>query len=72
MRDLTSSADAPGDALPMPPPVPLDLAKLAWTKDDFSDRCAGVRRLCADGNYDAGGGESDTNVRTIAECNRLG
>jgi hypothetical protein len=55
MRDLTSSADAPGDALPMPPPVPLDLAKLAWTKDDFSDRCAGVRRLCADGNYDAGG-----------------
>jgi len=56
LPDLSKGAAAapPGAAVPMPPPSAFDASGLAWTKADVTDRLAGVRRLCARGEYEAG------------------
>lgn len=51
----TSSANSGSpSAAPMSPPIAFDTSGLHWSDTEFSDRVAGARRLCADGQYDLG------------------
>ncbi|HEX6811676.1 MAG TPA: hypothetical protein VF384_08650 [Planctomycetota bacterium] len=53
LRDLTKGAGKGGGAAPMAPPIAFDTTGLRWTAEDLTERLAGVRRLCARGEYEA-------------------
>lgn len=52
MRDLTKGGAAAGGVVPMSPPCAFDFSGLQWTAADLAERLAGVRRVCATGDYE--------------------
>ena len=54
LRDLTKGDSGKGGSAPMAPPSAFDTTGLRWTAEDLTERLAGVRRLCARGEYEAG------------------
>ncbi|HLQ37443.1 MAG TPA: hypothetical protein VK348_06565, partial [Planctomycetota bacterium] len=51
--DLAREVQADGSVtMPLPPPVDFDPATLAWKAEEFAERLAACRRLCAHGEYE--------------------